>query len=131
MRIRFKMRFSMSIIRRITRIIKGVRYLLLVCAVGVEYACHDPNAQSSHIVVEVEKAGAGNDISSLTTQELAQWFAHQPATFVHKVNDQCAPLRSKAPAAWHMRTAEGRVCDAAQQAAALAFTPYDADHTRY
>ena len=125
------MPFSMSTIRRITSTIRGLAFVAFVCSLGVEYACHDPNAQSSQIVVEVEKAGAGKDISSLTAQELAQWFAHQPATFVHKVNDECAPLRSKAPAAWHMRTAEGRVCDAAQQAAALTFTPYDADHTRY
>jgi hypothetical protein len=121
----------MSIIRRITRAIKSLGSVFLFCGAGIEYACHDPNAQSSQIVVEVEKAGAGTDISSLTTPELAQWFSHQPATFVHKVNDECAPLRSKAAAAWHMRTAEGRVCDAAQQAAALTFTPYDADHTRY
>jgi hypothetical protein len=125
------MRFSTSITRRITRTIKVLRPAVIVCAINTELACHDPNAQSSQIVVDVEKAGAGKDISSLTTPELAQWFAHQPATFVHKIDGECAPLRGKAPAAWHMRTAEGRVCDAAQQAAALTFTPYDADHTRY
>jgi hypothetical protein len=103
----------------------------MTMATCFEWACHDPNAQNSRIVVEVEHAGAGKDISALTTPELTQWFANQTASFVHKINDECAPLRTKAPAAWHMRTAEGRVCDAVLQVAPLKFTPYEADHTRY
>jgi len=116
------------------QIIHGTKWLarpLFVCVLFTEWACHDSNAQKSQVVVEVERAGAGNDISSLTTQEIAQWFTHQPAPFVHKVNDECAPLRAKAPAAWHMRTVEGRVCDAVLQVAPLTFTPYGADHTKY
>ena len=110
---------------------KRICLSLLLLGFCGQWGCRDPNAQISSVVVEVEHAGAGNDISSLTTPELTQWFTHQPAPFVHKINDECAPLRAKAPAAWHMRTAEGRVCDAVLQVAPLTFTPYEADHTRY
>ena len=94
-------------------------------------ACQDPNAQQSAIVREVEHAGAGKDISSLTSEELARWFANQPAVFVQQVNTECKPLRTKAPAAWHLRTAEGRVCDAVMQVAPLKSVPYKADQTAY
>src|SRR4051794_20212927 len=110
---------STLITQQITNTIKCLTGLLLFSIMFLEWACRDPNAQSSSIVAEVEKAGAGSDISSLTTPELAQWFTHQPAAFIHKINDECAPLRTKAPAAWHMRTAEGRVCDAVLQVAPL------------
>ena len=122
---------STSIMERITRPIRlvfcAVAGILLVAQLG----CRDSNAQNSAIVVEVEKAGAGNDIPSLTTDELKQWFAHQPPLFVHKINNECTPLRTKAPAEWHMRTAEGRVCDAVLPIAALKSVPYGSDHTAY
>jgi hypothetical protein len=94
-------------------------------------ACKDPNAHQSSIVLEVERAGAGKDISAITSEELSRWFVNQPAAFVQQINAECKPLRIKAPAAWNMRTAEGRVCDAALQAAPLKSVPYKADQTAY
>ena len=103
---------------------------LILCFVAFT-ACQDPNAQQSAIVRQVEHAGAGKDISALTAEELARWFANQPAVFVQQINADCKPLRTKAPAAWHMRTAEGRVCDAVMQVAPLKSVPYKADQTAY
>ena len=112
----------------IQRAIKLIPSILLFCGLN---ACKDPNAQQSAIVREVERAGAGDDISSLTSEELARWFANQPATFVHQINAECKPLRAKAPAAWNTHTAEGRVCDAVMQIAPLKSVPYKADQTAY
>jgi hypothetical protein len=119
-----------STIRQIPRAINCTRGALLIPVLLLQWACYDPNAHTSAIVREVEQAGAG-DISSVTSEELLRWFANQPDPFVQKINGECNPLRSKAPAAWHMRTAEGRVCDAVAKIAPLTFTPYGADHTRY
>jgi hypothetical protein len=113
---------------QIQRAIKLIPLILLFLGLT---ACQDPNAQQSAIVREVEHAGAGKDISSLTSEELAGWFTNQPAVFVQQINAECKPLRTKAPAAWHMRTAEGRVCDAVMQVAPLKSVPYKADHTAY
>jgi hypothetical protein len=124
------MLFNTSTIRQIPRPINWTRGALLVPVLLFQWACYDPNAHTSPIVREVEQAGAG-DISSLTSDELARWFALQPGSFVHKINDECNPLRSKAPAAWHMRTAEGRVCEAAGEIAPLKFIPYTADPKAY
>lgn len=111
---------------RTSRIRCGLLMLVMLLA-----ACRDPNAHTSKIVLETEKAGAGNDISALTSEELRRWFASQPAPFVQKINGECAPLRAKASAEWHLRTAEGRVCDAVAQVAPLMFTPYQADPRKY
>lgn len=109
----------------------AIKLILLSSLFWALTACQDPNTQQSAVVRKVEKAGAGKDISSLTSEELARWFANQPAVFVQQINTECKPLRSKAPAAWHMRTAEGRVCDAVMQVAPLKSVPYKADQTAY
>jgi hypothetical protein len=91
-----------------------MRTLLLISICLSLGACYDPNAQSSYIVREVEAAGSG-DISSLTTIEIGQWFARtNNRQLVHRVNMQCDHLRRFRSADWSMRTAEGRVCSAAQ-----------------
>ncbi len=112
-------------IKRATKL--GAPTLIILALV----ACQDPNAQQSAVVREVERAGAGRDISSLTSEELARWFVNQPATFVQQINTECKPLRAAAPTAWHMRTAEGRVCDAVMQAVPLKSPHYGADQTAY
>jgi hypothetical protein len=110
---------------------RAIKLAPLIISFWGVISCQDPNAQQSAIVREVEYAGAGKDVSSLTPEELARWFANQPAVFVLRVNTECKPLRIKAPAAWHMRTAEGRVCDAVLQVAPLKSVPYQADQTAY
>ena len=110
--------------------ISRLRYVLPLALIGL-CGCRDPHAQSSAIVQEVERAGAGNDISAITADELRRWFANRPPPFVQKINGECDPLRKSAPAAWHMRTAEGKICDAVAQVAPLMFTPYKADPRTY
>jgi hypothetical protein len=112
-------------------ILRAIKLAPLIIFCWGVISCQDPNAQQSAIVREVEHAGAGKDVSSLTSEELAGWFANQPAVFVQQINSECKPLRPKAPAAWHMRTAEGRVCDAVMQVAPLKSVPYKADQTAY
>lgn len=106
------------------------KYIVSIALLAGLVGCSDPNAQSSAIVREVERAGAG-DASSLQMPELVQWFANQPPTLTEKINQQCIPLRQKAPAAWHMRTAEGRICEAAGYLAPLIPHEYTADPRRY
>jgi hypothetical protein len=122
--------FNISITGQIRERTNRFRYGLLLVLVLLS-GCRDPHAQSSTIVREVEQAGAGTDISALTAEELRRWFANQTPSFVQKINGECAPLRKTAPAAWHMRTAEGRVCDAVAQIAPLMFKPYQADPRTY
>jgi hypothetical protein len=110
---------------------RAINLALLIISFWGVISCQDSNAQQSAIVREVEHAGAGKDVSSLTSEELARWFANKPAVFVQQVNTECKPLRTRAPAAWHMRTAEGRVCDAVLQVAPLKSVPYNADQTAY
>jgi len=97
----------------------GGSFLLLNCA--------DRNAQSSPIVREVEANGAG-DVSSTTVPELTAWFGKKGQQFATHIAQECAPLAKAADANWAQRTAEGRVCTAAQ---GLAFTPFTADPRKY
>ena len=126
----FRMLFSTWITDQIHERISRLRYVLPLALIGLA-GCRDPHAHNSVIVQEVERAGGGNDVSAITADELRRWFANQPAPFVQKINGECAPLRKAAPAAWHMRTTEGRVCDAVAQVAPLMFKPYQADPRTY
>ena len=113
-----------------SRGLKGMRKSLIIgLLIGGLFPvldCSDPNAQASPIVREVEANGSGN-ISGTTTPELAAWFAKKQE-FANHIAQECAPLYKRADANWTQRTAEGRVCTAAQS---VAFVPPKADQRRW
>jgi hypothetical protein len=87
-------------------------------------SCGHPGPQTSAIVREVQRAGAG-DVSTFSEPGLYKWFgAHQDVA--RRITDECRPLSEKADAGWIMTT-EGTVCHSASLAATWAPKPIRAD----
>lgn len=82
----------------------------------------------SAIVRRVEAAGAG-DVRAASNDALLDWFRRHPDVG-QEVRKSCEPIRKDAPATWADRT-EGRVCRAAQAAAAFNYGEPRGDGERF
>jgi hypothetical protein len=72
----------------------------------------------SEIVRKVEVAGAG-DLRAASKEAIEDWFRKHPDV-ANETRQMCVPVRANAPANWGDST-EGRVCNAANVAAAFQF----------
>lgn len=72
----------------------------------------------SEIVRKVEAAGAG-DLRAASKASIEDWFRKHPDV-ANETRQMCLPVRANAPANWGDST-EGRVCNAANVAAAFQF----------
>jgi hypothetical protein len=85
------------------RVALSLASLLLLSSCG-----HEP---SSRIVQMAEQSGAG-PLADVSTVDMRLWLNGHPQIAI-RVDALCAPLRTKATAAWP-QTTEGRLCTAAR-----------------
>lgn len=71
--------------------------------------------QPSPIVQKAESNGAG-DLSNTSVAAMKTWFSNH-AEVAQDIQKDCEPIQAKAPASWN-DSVEGRVCQAASEAAA-------------
>jgi hypothetical protein len=100
---------------------KGMRLTIILMTFALASCTREPD---SAIVRQVEAAGAG-DVRAASNDALLDWFRKHPQVG-QETRKLCEPIRKDAPAKW-ADTTEGRVCQAAQTAAALYFTPRPSD----
>jgi hypothetical protein len=94
---------------------KGMRLTIILMTFALASCTREPD---SAIVRQVEAAGAG-DVRAASNDALLDWFRKHPQVG-QETRKLCEPIRKDAPAKW-ADTTEGRVCQAAQTAAAFNF----------
>lgn len=76
--------------------------------------------QPSPIVQKAEASGAG-DLSNTSVSAMKTWFSNH-SEVAQDIQKDCQPIQAKSPASWN-DSVEGRVCQAATEAAGAKFPP--------
>ena len=117
-------RIGCSILKRLDLPIAATTGFLLVTAL---IGCpRKPESQAvkqqpSPIVQKAESNGAG-DLSNTSAAAMKAWFSNHPDVALD-IQKNCEPIQAKAPASWN-DSVEGRVCQAASEAAASNGPPF-------
>ena len=110
--------------RRLELPIRATTGLLLI---GVLTGCSQKpeteaaKQQPSPIVQKAESNGTG-DLSNTSVAAMKTWFSNHPDV-AQDIQKDCEPIQAKAPASWN-DSVEGRVCQAAGEAAASKAPPF-------
>lgn len=98
-------------------------FLLITALTGCSQKTETQAAKQepSPIVQKAESNGAG-DLSNTSVAAMKTWFSNHPDV-AQDIQKDCQPIQAKAPASWN-DSVEGRVCQAASEAAALKGPPF-------